>query len=92
MTRNRIVTGMLFALAPTLSFANADNQFEFSHSKQGTVCSSNPDIWQLGGELQVDAPISLNGKVITRGGQKKASNNVDLFAGQESSTEQHYMT
>ena len=91
MTRNRIVTGMLFALAPTLSFANADNQFEFSHSKQGTVCSSNPDIWQLGGELQVDAPISLNGEVITRGGQKNVSNHIDLFSGKEPSIEQQYM-
>ena len=92
MIRNRIVTGMLIALVPSLSYANNDNQFEFSHSKQGTVCSSSPDVWLLGGELQVDAPITLNGNVITRLGNTELTNQLNSITGTSSSKEQHYMT
>lgn len=93
MKRNRIVSGLLIALCPTIVFAiPSDNQFEFSNTLHGTVCSENPDVWLLGGELKVDAPISINGTLITREGVNQFSNSLTELTSKGKTTTQHYMT
>lgn len=91
MKRNYVVSGILLALSPSLAFATSDTSFEFSNTMHGTVCSENPDVWSLGGELKIDAPISLNGMSVDRQGVWEINNNVDHLLGKEVKTTQHYM-
>ncbi|NVJ61857.1 MAG: caspase family protein [Gammaproteobacteria bacterium] len=82
---------MLLALCPTIAFASPSNQFEFSKTQHGTVCSENPDVWLLGGELKVDAPISINGSLLTREGKSTSTSSFDAFFNQGAHSNQHYM-
>ncbi|MDV5168052.1 caspase family protein [Photobacterium rosenbergii] len=92
MKRNRIVSGLLIALCPTVALATPSNQFELSNTLHGTVCSVNPDVWLLGGELKVDAPISINGTLITREGKEAPQNSLAALSGSGKEKTQHYMT
>lgn len=91
MKRNRVFSGILLALCPTIAFASPSNQFEFSKTQHGTVCSENPDVWLLGGELKVDAPISINGSLLTREGKSTSTSSFDAFFNQGAHSNQHYM-
>lgn len=92
MNRNRITSYFLLSLASAFSYANPATQFEFSNTNHGTVCSSNADVWLLGGELKVDAPISLNGKAITRESKNISSNTVASLNGTPEINAQYLMT
>lgn len=91
MKRNLIVSALLVALSPAAALATPSNQFEFSNTLHGTVCSENPDVWLLNGELKVDAPISINGMLITREGQTFANNSLESLTGKSKGDAQHYM-
>ncbi|WP_330961301.1 hypothetical protein [Photobacterium sp. 53610] len=91
MTRNRVVSGILLALFPTVAFATPSNQFEFSNTLHGTVCSEYPNVWLLGGELKVDAPISINGSLVTREGTDTSNTSLKALLGADNNTKQHFM-
>lgn len=64
----------------SISVASENNhQFTFSSSNHGNICNQSPDVWTLGGELVVDAPITLNGQQITREIEIQPTNTIDFL-------------
>jgi len=82
----------LLAFSSLALSSEQNNQFTFSNSNHGNICSQSPDVWALGGELVVDAPIILNGQEMTRETNVPASNTLAfLSSGNATSSSVHLM-
>lgn len=84
MKISNIVGMCLLTLSSLALSSEKNNQFTFSNTNHGSICNQSPDIWTLGGELVVDAPIMLNGKKITREMNTVTSNTVNFLLSDDS--------
>lgn len=70
----------LLAFSSLALSSEQNNQFTFSNSNHGNICSQSPDVWALGGELVVDAPVIFNGQAMTREANVIASNTLAFLS------------